>query len=180
MTETPREDIIITPTYAILEFGDGYIALIQGAVENEDKDGLKQIVFTIKPSQLLRKRYNIPDSALNRNGCLDIPCYRKDLIPINIFDDANRKWFYIKNFLHQETEVAKFTWDLRQRLSESERRIILLEGELIWYSEQLRLAKTGAAEFLTQGTEVIDKIFSTKMMDALGKRSSKDELSYAG
>ncbi len=100
--------------------------------------------------------------------------YKKDLIPINQFDDANRKWLYIKNFNHDETEISKIAWSLRERLAEEEKRIIILEGELLWQSEQLQLAKTNPAEFLAQGAEVWEKVMS-KTTDILrGKREKED------
>lgn len=175
MGERPKEEILVAPEYSILEFGDGYIALIQGGIEKEDDEGRPVVDFMIKPSELLRKRYDIKDSMLNQNGAMPFRVYKKDLIPLNQFDDANKKWLYIKTFAHHETEISKVSWNLRKRMEEMEKRVIILEGELIWLSEQLQLAKTNPAEFITQGADVFEKI-SSKLIDLIKPRRDKDEM----
>ena len=174
MTDNPSENILVTPEYTLLTFGDGYIALIQGGIEKIDNEGKKVVEFIIKPSDLLRKRYDIKDSMLNQNGALPFKVYKEDLITLNQYDDANRKILYIKTFNHDETEISKIEWNLRKRLEEMEKRVYVIEGELIWYSEQLQLAKTNPAEFITQGTEVFEKI-SSKLIDIYkGKKNEND------
>ena len=64
MTEKPSTEILMSPEYAMLEFGDAYRALIQGGKEGKDDNGEKIVDFVIKPSPLLRKRYDIKDSML--------------------------------------------------------------------------------------------------------------------
>ena len=174
MTEKPREDILMPPEYTILQYGDGYLALIQGGVEGTNDDGEKIIDFVIKPSSLLRKRYDIKDSMLDQNLNIPFRVLKKDLIPINQFDDANRKWIYIKTYNHDETEISRIGWVLRERLAEEEKRIVVLEGENLWLSEQLHLAKTSPAEFLAQGAEIWEKVLS-KTTDVMRGKKEKDE-----
>lgn len=171
--DKPQEDILVSPEFSILEFGDGYIALIQGGVESKNEEGEAIVDFVIKPSNLLRKRYNIRDNMLNKNQCMHYIVYKKDLIPLNQFDDANKKWLYIKTFNHDETEVSKIAWSLREQLSEKEKRIIVLEGENIWLFEQLHLAKTNPSEFLAQGAEIWEKVLS-KTTDMFKKRKEDE------
>ncbi len=175
MTEDPSTGILVQPEFAILEFGDGYIALIQGAVEGKDEEGKGVVDFIIKPSNLLRKRYDIKDDVLDQNRNMPFRVYKKDLIPLNQLDDANRKWLYIKTFNHDETEVSKIGWSLRERLSEEERKVVILEGENIWLFEQLQLAKTSPAEFLAQGAEVWEKVLS-KTTDIWKGKKEKEEI----
>ena len=89
MGENPAEEILVAPEFATLYFGDGYIALIQGGIEKEE-DGRRVVHFMIKPSDLLRKRYDIKDSMLNVNGAMPFKVYKDELITLNQFDDANR------------------------------------------------------------------------------------------
>lgn len=160
--ENPRIDITVAPEFSMMIFGDGYIALIQGATEQESEDGEEIIRFTIKPSGTLRKRYNIRDEQLDSNGNIqDYIVSKKDLIHLNIYDDANRRILYIKTIEHKETEISKVGWDLRKRLEQMEKRVIVLEGELIWLSEQLQLAKTNPMEFASQGIELWDRMGDT-------------------
>jgi len=174
MGEKPQEEILVAPEYPMLEFGDGYLALIQGGIEGENDDGQKIVDFMIEPSDLLKKRYDIKDSMLNQNRALPFRVLKKDLIPLNLLDEANKKWLYIKTYTHQETEISKIGWDLRKRLEEKEKQIWLIQGELIWQSEQLQLAKTNPAEFIMQGTEVFEKSLS-KVLDLVKGKREKDE-----
>lgn len=175
MTERPSEEILVTPEYTILEFGDGYIALIMGGIEEENEKGQKIVKFMIKPSNLLRKRYNIKESMLNQNGQLPFTVKKDDLIPLNQFDDANKKWLYVKTFSHAETEISKIGWSLRKRLEEMSERVIVIEGELIWMSEQLQLAKTNPTEFITQGTEIYEKLSSNLLELMKGRGHGKED-----
>lgn len=173
--DNPREDVLVQPEFAILEFGDGYIAMTQGGTQKVDNEGRKIIEFLIKPSNLLRKRFDIREEQLNNNGAMLYSVLREDLIPINMFDDANRKWLYVKNFDREDTEITRLSWDLRRRLQDSERRVMVLEGELIWLSEQLQLAKTNPAEFAAQGFELVDKL-GTKIASLIrGKKGDDDD-----
>ncbi len=150
------------------------MALIQGAVEGTDEEGKGVVDFIIKPSNLLRKRYDIKDNMLDQNRNMPFRVYRKDLIPINQLDDANRKWMYIKTFNREETAVSERGWDLRERLGEQEKRVIILEGENLWQSEQLQLAKTNPAEFINQGAEIFEKV-SSKMVDLMKGKVGREE-----
>ncbi len=174
VTENPQEEILLPPEYAILIFGDGHIALTQGGRETEDEKGREVIEFLIKPSSNLKKRYKIKEEQLNRNGAMLFPVLRGDLIPLNMYDDANRRWLYIKTFDHKETSIGNINWDLRRKLEDSKMRITFLEGNLIYMSEQLQLAKTNPAEFVTQGTEVFNKMASS-VVDLMRAKKGKME-----
>ena len=172
--EKPEEEILVAPEYAILEFGDGYIALVRGATEQVEVDGRKVIRFMIEPSNLLRKRYKIGDNQLNQNRQMPFIAEKNDLIPINILDDANRKWLYIKTFNHDETELSNLGHSLRKQLGESQKRVVMLEGEIIWLWEQLQLAKTNPQEFAAQGWEMFDKFGSKILEFTKGKKDKED------
>ncbi len=169
MVDNPREEILIPPEYSLLETGDGYVSLVQGAIEKEDEEGRQIVEFVIKPTNVLRKRYNIREDQL-KDGKMIFQVLKSDLIPLNILDDANRKWLYVKSFGHEETELSKIHWKLREQLEAERRKRVYLEGELIWYSEQLKLARTNPQEFIAQGMEVFEKV-GTRMADLMkGKR----------
>jgi len=174
MTENPKQDILVAPEFSILEFGDGYLALIQGGHEETDNDEVKVVEFMIKPSDLLRKRYDIKDSMLNQNGVLSFRVAKNDLIPLNLFDDSNKKWLYIKTLNHEETEISKIGWDLRQKVQEMQKQLIITQGDNIWLSEQLQIAKTRPAEFITQGAEIYER-FIPKIADALKGKMDKEQ-----
>lgn len=174
MTENPQEEILLAPEYAIMIFGDGHIALTQGGTETEDEEGREVIEFLIKPSDNLKKRYNIRQEQLNRNGAMLFPVLKSDLIPLNMYDDSNRRWLYIKNFKHEDTAVGSIGWNERKKSEEYKRRIIFLEGNLIYMSEQLQLAKTNPAEFVTQGAEVFNKM-AASVVDLMRAKKGKME-----
>jgi len=172
--ENPQEEILLPPEYAILIFGDGHIALTQGGRETEKEDGTEVIEFLIKPSDNLRKRYNIRQEQLNKNGAMLFPCSKADLVPLNMYDDSNRRWLYTKTYEHKETAVGNIGWNLKKENEELKRKVIFLEGNLIYMSEQLQLAKTNPAEFVTQGTEVFNKM-AASVVDLMRAKKGKME-----
>ena len=175
VTEKPGIEILAEPQWDILEYGDGYIALALGGIITESEEGEKVVDFMIKPSPLLRKRYNIPDSQLNINLCMSYRVCWRDLIPLNMFDAANRKWLYIKNFRHEQTELTRWGWKLRKENEMLSQRIQTLEGENMWLLEQLQLAKTNPQEFIKQGTEILESVGS-RFADILRGDKEKQEL----
>lgn len=173
--ENPRTELLVQPEWSTLIFGDGYNALMRGAIEIEDEDGIKIIEATIQPHTHLRKRYNIKDSDLDNNGNISSYKMKKnDLIPLNQFDDANRTWLYIKNYNGEETEITNVEWKLRKLLEESEKKRRILEGENTWYSEQLLLAKTNPIEFAGQSLEIFEKITSNAL-EAIRSKKDRDD-----
>jgi len=171
--EKPQEQILEEPKWSFLETGDGYLALIQGALQKTDEGGRRLIEFLIKPSLLLRKRYNIREEQLNDNGAMLFTVLEADLVPLNIFDDANRKWLYMKTFNHEETELSKLHWKLKQQLESETKKRIMVEGEILWMQEQLQLAKTNPQQYMAQGLEIYDRIGS-KMAEFFKNKKKED------
>ena len=175
MGENPETEIFAEPQWDLFYFGDGYVALSLGGTVNEDIDGKMVVNLIIKPSPLLRKRYGITDSMLNQNLCMPYKVYESDLIPWSMFDPANRKWIYLKNFRHEDTEITNWEWRLRKENVMFKERIQMLEGENMWLLEQLNLAKTNPAEFIAQSLEVTEKI-GAKWAEAMrGEKEGKGE-----
>lgn len=174
MGEKPQEEIIAQPKWGILEFGDGYIAMLQGGLPSVTiRDGKKIVEVIIKPHELLRKRYNIKDSDLDTNGNTKFQMSEDDLIPLNLFDDANRKWLYKKTYKHQETDLSNHEWVLTKRIEQERMKRVMIEGYLIHLSEQLQLAKNNPAEFLNQGFEYFVKM--QESMSGFIKRKEEDK-----
>jgi hypothetical protein len=173
--DNPREDIKVSPKFSLFLFGDGYMSQIAGpTVEYENKEGVKFIQYTIIPERLLRKKHNIKDSELNSDGAVTIQVNALDVIPLNIYDDSNRTFLYTKDYLHKETNLSRHFAVLTQRVEEEIKIRVMLEGYLIWYSEQLVLAKTNPAEFVSQGLEVLERV-SEKFSDVLKANSQRRE-----
>lgn len=172
--EKPREEIMVSPEWDILMFGDGYIALLQGAKKYVDDEGNVIVEMVIKPSPLLRKRYDIKESQTDKNGNQIIRINQDDLIPINIHDDANRKWVCIKTYDGNDTEISNIGWDLRKRNKMLSRKVVYLEGEVIYWCEQAVLAKTNPAEFITQAADVLKKL-SESFEPFLNKKDKLNE-----
>lgn len=172
--EKPKEEILVSPQWTWLVFGDGYTALSNGGIEKKDIEGKDIIEFELKPTDALRKRYNIKESELNANRCITKTVYAEDIIVLNQFDDANRKWIYVKNYLGDETDLGKRDWILRKKIQELQTRIVILEGYMIFISEQLKLAKSSPMEFAAQGLEIFEKIASGTI-EALKIKKEKEE-----
>jgi len=172
--ENPKTEMLVTPEWSTLIFGDGYIALMQGAIEKEE-EGIKIVEATIKPHPLLRKRYNIRDSELDNNGnILSFKMKKNDIIPLNLYDDAARTFLYVKNYNHEETDLGNITWDYRKRLEQANKRLWILEGEVIYLSELVNLAKTNPMEFAALPLEIFEKITSN-VIEAIKTKKEKEE-----
>jgi len=167
-----KEDILVVPERGILEFGNGYSALIFEAVETEDNSGNDVVKFMIQPSELLRKRYSISDDMLNKNRQMPYMVKRIDLIFINILDDSNRKVMYVYSFDHKETAISKLSQDLRIRLEEEIRMRKILEGQVIFYADQFSLSKNNPVEFMAQPMELFDKI-NSRALEFYNKKEEK-------
>jgi len=171
--DNPREDILVPPGYTLLMFGDGYLARTSGSYESKDENGISVVKLMIEPSRLLRKRYNITDNKLNNNNQMEFTAIKEDLITINMFDDASRRFLYLKTFDGQETELGKSTWNIRTRLIEEQKKVWLLEGELIYLNEQLKLAKNNPIEYLSQLSEALGNV-SQPMLDILNAKKGRE------
>lgn len=157
--ENPEKEIMLDPKWSILEDGLGYNVLVVGGVPGIDKDGREIVTFTCKPDEVVRKRYKFRigveiDPETNN---MKIICLKQDLIPLNMYDDSNRKWLYVKTFRHEPTELSNRESNIKIELNRMAKRILLLEAENIRLNEQLELARTNPAKFIKQGAEVFQE-----------------------
>lgn len=156
--ETPEKDIMVEPKWSILEDGRGYQVLSVGGLPFVDKDGRRCIRFKIKPDDIVKKRYNLAlGKELDEMGNMFFAVLESDLIPLNVYDDANKKWIYVKSFKHEQTDLSDREDFLKRKLAFAERRILLLEGQIIKLSEQLELAKLETGKYVSQASEVFEK-----------------------
>lgn len=153
----PEININIVPTNDILMFGDGMVAQSLGATEGQDNDGREIVDFVLKPSDILRKRFKIPDDELDRNGMMKWRALKSEIIPLNNLDPARRMILYKLNFLHEDTALSSYAKDLAQDNDRLKRKIRIKEGEVMHLTEQLELAKTRPFEFLNQGIDIQKK-----------------------
>jgi hypothetical protein len=173
--EKPKEEILVAPGWSLLIFGDGYLAQMQGGIEIEDSNGDKIVEETIKPSTDLKKRYNIKESDLDSNKNIQgYKMLKEDLIPLNLWDDANRTFLYIKNFNHEETNISNISWDLRKQVQEERKKRVIIEGYMMRLSEDLTLAKQNPSEYLSQGLEFFEKIQSGVLDSVRNKKGEED------
>lgn len=169
------KDIRREPQWSIIEFGDGLQAMMQGAIETEI-EGIRVIEATIKPGEDLIKRYNIKEEDLNDDG--NIEQYKmpyQDVIWLNIHDDANRKLLYVKNYLHEDTDLSNWNWELRKIYEEEQKKRIITESENIFLSEQIKLAIENPPEYLAQGLDIIKRLNEQNIADILNKKQNYKE-----
>jgi hypothetical protein len=156
--ENPKRDIMLDPRWSIFQDGYGYQLLAVGGIGERDKEGREVIRFTVKPDDVVMKRYNLRRGIeLDQNGNMELVVLKDDLIALNMYDDANRKWLYVKSLTHNPTDLSNREEDLKKVIKTSKRRILLLEAENIRLAEQLELARTNPAKFIKQGAEVFQE-----------------------
>ena len=159
MEKDPEKEIMVDPRWSYLQDGLGYTVLVVGGMEGTDKDGVEIVTFTIKPEDLVRKRYNLRfGKEIDINGNMKFIAAKRDLIPLNVFDDANKKWLYVKNFLHEPTDLSRREEELKRQLEISERKTLLLEADNLRLNEQLELARLNPGKFIKEGTEVFEQV----------------------
>ena len=174
MEENPEREIMIDPKWSILEDGLGYNVLVIGGMPKIDGEGRECITFTIKPDEIVRKRYNLRrDVELDINGNMKFIVLKTDLIPLNMFDDANKKWLYTKSLRHEPTELSEREVFLQKQINTKDKRILLIEAENIRLQEQLELARTSPAKFIKQGAEVFQE--SAKAFSELMKKPGDEK-----
>lgn len=158
MEKDPEKEVMLDPRWSILEDGLGYNVLVLGGVPGHDVEGREIVTFLIKPDDVVRKRYNLRrDVELDNNGNMKITVLKIDLIPLNMYDDANKKWLYVKNLKHEETELSQREINLKNVINFKDRRLLLLEAQILRLAEQLELAKNNPAKFIKQGAEVFQE-----------------------
>ena len=167
--KNPSTEILLPPENALLMFGNGYFAQTGSGGIVTEEGGVPIVIIPIKPHPALRKAYNIKDEELNQNGFMRFSMNRKDLYAINEFDNANRVWIYEKSFDHKPTPMSERSKELLFQLELSERTIWVLQGNIIFLSEQFELAKNNPAEYSAQVFEMADKI-SSKSMEIIGMK----------
>lgn len=149
---------MLPPSWSILEDGLGYNVLVIGGIPQIDREGREIIEFTVKVDEIVKKRYNLRRGIeLNENDNMKFTVKKIDLIPLNMYDDANKKWLYVNSLKHEPTELSHREANLKTTIATKERRIMLLEAENIRLNEQVMLFRTNPAMAAAQGAEVFEK-----------------------
>lgn len=172
--ENPKEDILAIAQFPYLIFGNGYIAMIVGGIEKEDRDGRTIVELQIIPEELMRKRYGINREQLNINGVMPFTVLRKDLRPMNLFDKAKERWLYIKTYDGKEVDgIGSESKFLAARLDELEKENWMYQGDNIFLSEQCIALRMNPGEVMAQGTEAIGKTIEP-VIDLLNAKKGRE------
>lgn len=172
MERDPKTEIMIDPRWSILMDGLGYQVLVVGGMPGVDKDGRAVVKFIIKPDEVVRKRYNWRgDAELNEAGNKEIIIAKIDLIPLNLYDDANKKWLYVKSFNHEETDLSQREKILKLELDRKTKENQQLEAENIRLNEINELYRTNPEKAVGANFE----IFKSAMQLATSAVSKKED-----
>lgn len=167
--DNPERDIMIDPRWSILEDGLGYNVLVVGGLPKLDREGREVIEFTIKVDDTVKKRYKLRRGVeLNEQDNMKLIVLKIDVIPLNMYDDANKKWLYVKSLLHEPTELSQREGNLKTIIAVKDKRISLLESENIRLNEQILIFRTNPAMAAAQGAEVFEKT-AKAVADLLGR-----------
>lgn len=158
--DNPQKEIMLDPRWSILEDGNGYQVLSLGGMPFVDKDGRRCIKFKVKPDQVVRKRYNLRigiGGELDDDENMFIICLEGDIIPMNLYDDVNKKWLYVKSFRHEDTNLSEREIFLKRKLDTFEKKVNLLDAKCIKLQEELKLATLQTEQYLSRAGELIEK-----------------------
>lgn len=165
--KNPKKDISLTPKWPILIDGLGYGYLLVEGMPSTDRDGREIITLVLKTDEVSRKRYNLTcPKDVDENGYAQKIILRSDLIDMNPFDEANKKWLYVKGFHGEKTNISEREKELKYEIERLKRAMAILDADNIRLNEQLELAKLQPQKFIKQGAEVFQesaKAFSELM-----------------
>jgi len=155
--------------------GLGYRTMCAGnAPPSVDKDGREVIIFTIKPDDVVRKRYQWRSGKeIDELGNKKIIIAKIDLIPLNIYDDSNRMWLYVKSFNHDATELSERYKILNMEIERYRKENMQLEAENIKLSEDNLLLRTNPEKALAASSEVFQKVAQGLSSLNIGKKEEK-------
>lgn len=172
--DNPDKEIMLDPRWAILQDGNGYQVLLLGGMPEIDKTGRRCIKFKIKPDNVVRKRYNLRMGAeLDEDGNMFITCLEVDIVPMNIYDDVNKKWLYVKSFRHEETPCSEREMMLKRKLDTYEKRVNLLDAKCIKLQEELKLVTLQTDQYIAKSQEVWEKSAGS-MINAINKKKEEE------
>lgn len=174
MVDDPEKEIMLDPQRGILQDGNGYQVMLMGGMPFVDNNGRRCVKLKIFPDNIVRKRYNLRRGAeLNENdGTMFIICLEIDVIPLNPYDDSNRKWLYVKSFKHDATHVSDRESFLKNKLNTYEHQVLLLQAKVIKLQEELNLATLQTGKYLSQSGELIEKS-ATAIATAIKKKDEE-------
>jgi len=156
--ENPEQEILVDPQWSILEDGLGAQVLAFGGVPFVDNQNRKCIKWRVKPDDYVKKRYKLRmGEELDAQGFWTIITQVADLIPLNIYDDANKKWMYTKSFRHEATDLSQREEQLQSKLDFAGKKILLLQGQVIRLTEQLDDASLNTGKVLEQSAQIAEK-----------------------
>src|SRR3990167_3904459 len=105
--ENSAKDIVREPQWSMLTDGLGYNVLWGGGITTINKDGEEIVEAIIKVDDTIKKVYNWNrEKELDEHDNMKWTAKKIDLIPLNIYDDANRRWLYVKTLLHDPTDLS--------------------------------------------------------------------------
>jgi hypothetical protein len=176
MGDNPEKDIMLSPTWSILEDGLGYNVLVVGGLPRIDSEGREVIEFTVKVDDVVKKRYKLRrGNELNEQDNMKLTVLKHDLIPLNMYDDANKKWLYVKSLLHESTELSQREENLKTIINVKDKRILLLDAENLRLNEQILLFRTNPAMAAAQGAEVFKETMKGIADTGIFKRQGDKE-----
>ena len=171
MEKEPEKEIMVEPGWSILEDGLGYQVLAVNGFPTIDKDGRQVIIWTIKPDEKVRKRYNWRGGAeIDDQGNKKITTNKIDLVPLNLYDDANRKWMYVKSFNHDETELSQRERVLKMEMERLRKENSQLDAENIRLNEVIELLRTNPGKYLSMSSEYFQEMMKGVSKLGLGKK----------
>lgn len=144
-----RKDIALTPRWAWVLFGDGYMAEIVSMLPGKDPLGNDIWKLRVIPTEELAKRYAIGLDVLEEDMTTHAE-YPLEMIKPLSSDPAWTVYFCFLNFRGQEVEATRFLKGYvdEKKIQDMKSMIDLKESENAYLRERLTIAETNMQEYI--------------------------------
>jgi len=144
-----RKDISLTPKWAWIIWGDGYMAEIVSMLPGKNANGEDVWKLKIIPTEELAKRYNIGMDILSEDLTLNVEYPLEMIKPLSV-DPAWTIYFCFLSFKGYEVEATKFLkgYHDQERIRDFKKIIDELEAENAYLKEKLSIAESNIQEYI--------------------------------
>lgn len=167
----PEREIRVEPRLPVLIDGLGYTFLNMGGMPDVERDGTEVIRFILQTDPLSRKRYNLRGGVeVDEQFNTKLTVKRIDVIELNPYDPANKKFLYVKDFRGNETNLSLRERDLKIENERLKKTILIQQASILKLREENSIAMLNPGKLLKMNNEVFQETLKNVSDSLLRKK----------